>query len=180
MVAGETRRRRWERWLAMAAAALLLLGLAGCGTQAAYVPEAVVILNQTPGAPNVYSAQVVAAPVPPGKPVPPTGPLPPYPPGPPPTGCRSIHVVQPGETVSSIALQYGVPGQAISYVNRLHNPNLIFVGQGLCIPNPPPPGPWLTLTPVPWVPTPTFPPTFGTVTPSPVGPPYLPSATPKP
>jgi len=172
------RRGRWGRWLAVAVAALLLPGLVGCGTQAAYIPEAVVILNATPGAPNVYSAQVVAAPVPPAKPVHPIAPLPPYPPGPPPTGCRSIHVVQPGETVSSIALHYNVSGQAISYVNRLHNPNLIFVGQGLCIPNPPPPGPWPT--PIPWVPTPTFPPTFGTVTPPPAGPPYLPTATPHP
>lgn len=159
----------------MASAMLLLLGLVGCGTQAAYVPEAVVILNPTPGAPSIYSAQVVTAPGPPVAPVPPIAPLPPYPPGPPPTGCQTIHVVQPGETVSGIAVRYNVPGQAISYVNRLRNPNLIFVGQGLCIPNPPAPGPWPTAWPtptrVPAGPTPTRAPAtptviFATATPS--------------
>jgi len=44
--------------------------------------------------------------------------------------------VQPGETLSSIARQYGVSYQAIMYVNGLEDPNLIEVGQELIIPRP--------------------------------------------
>jgi uncharacterized membrane protein len=47
-----------------------------------------------------------------------------------------VHVVQPGETLSSIGRQYGVAHQAILDANGLEDPNLIAVGQELIIPVP--------------------------------------------
>jgi spore germination protein len=49
---------------------------------------------------------------------------------------RVIHIVQAGETLSSIGRQYGVSHQAIMYVNGLEDPNLIELGQELIIPRP--------------------------------------------
>jgi uncharacterized membrane protein/LysM repeat protein len=54
-----------------------------------------------------------------------------------PTGTPAVqvvHVVQPGENLSSIARQYGVTYQAIMDANGLEDPNLIDVGQELVIP----------------------------------------------
>lgn len=56
-----------------------------------------------------------------------------------------IHVVQTGDTLSSIALRYGTTVTAIMQLNGLTNPNLIYVGQQLVIPTgsgapPEPPG----------------------------------------
>ncbi len=50
--------------------------------------------------------------------------------------ARVIHIVQPGETLTSIGAQYGVSYQAIMYVNGLEDPNLIELGQELIIPAP--------------------------------------------
>jgi len=50
-----------------------------------------------------------------------------------PTG-GAIHVVQPGETLQSIALRYGTTAAAIASANGLRNPHLIYVGQRLRIP----------------------------------------------
>jgi LysM repeat protein len=49
-------------------------------------------------------------------------------------GTGTYHVVQRGETVSSIALRYGTSIQAIATANSLRNPSLIYVGQRLLIP----------------------------------------------
>lgn len=46
------------------------------------------------------------------------------------------HIVQPGETLWSIARLYGVTPQAIAQANGLVNPNLIYSGQRLLIPMP--------------------------------------------
>ena len=54
--------------------------------------------------------------------------------GTPPTGTGRYHVVQPGETLYSIALQYGTTTAAIAVANDLSNPNLIYPGQTLLIP----------------------------------------------
>lgn len=48
--------------------------------------------------------------------------------------CRTYHQVTSGQTLSGIARWYGVTVQALQQVNYLPNPNLIFVGQVLCIP----------------------------------------------
>ena len=45
-----------------------------------------------------------------------------------------VHVVQPGETLSSIAARYGTTAQAIARANGLSNPNYIYAGQRLTIP----------------------------------------------
>jgi LysM repeat protein len=46
----------------------------------------------------------------------------------------TVHVVQRGQTLASIALRYGTTVAAIATANGLRNPNLIYVGQRLVIP----------------------------------------------
>jgi LysM repeat protein len=46
-----------------------------------------------------------------------------------------VHLVRTGETLESIARQYGVTSAAIAGVNNLQNPNQIFVGTILIIPS---------------------------------------------
>ena len=70
------------------------------------------------------------------------------------TPSGTVHVVQPGETLISIALRYGVDMWALARANRITDLNRIYVGQRLVIPGagpapspqptPPPtwPGPW--------------------------------------
>ncbi len=44
---------------------------------------------------------------------------------------EATHVVQHGETLSSIAYQYGTDYQTLAALNGLTNPNLIYPGQAL-------------------------------------------------
>ena len=57
----------------------------------------------------------------------------------------TVHVVQPGETLYSIAMRYGVSAAAIASANNIYNPDLIYAGQSLVIPGsyapPAPPAP---------------------------------------
>ncbi len=55
------------------------------------------------------------------------------PPPAPPVACAT-YIVKPGDTLYSIALRFGTTVQAIALANNIVNPNLIFVGQTLCIP----------------------------------------------
>jgi LysM repeat protein len=55
-------------------------------------------------------------------------------PTPVPTEELTVHVVQSGETLFSIAVQYGVTVQALLEANQLTNPDLINSGQELVIP----------------------------------------------
>ncbi len=72
-------------------------------------------------------------------------------------GGQTIHVVQYGETLGTIARRYGTTITAIAQANGIVNPNLIFAGQRLVIPTggtvPPPatsvPGPGPTVPPPP-------------------------------
>ncbi len=50
------------------------------------------------------------------------------------TNTQRVHVVQPGETLTSIAAQYGVSPQSIMQANAMENPNRIVSGQRLVIP----------------------------------------------
>ncbi len=43
-------------------------------------------------------------------------------------------MVQPGETLCSIARHYGTTFWAIAIANHMSNPNIIYVGQSLVIP----------------------------------------------
>ena len=68
---------------------------------------------------------------------------------PPPSSGGRIHVVQYGQTLSSIARWYGTSVHAIVRANNIRNPSLIYSGQRLVIPSghPPPPtrGTWYTV-----------------------------------
>jgi LysM repeat protein len=44
------------------------------------------------------------------------------------------YVVQPGDTLASIAVQFGTTAWAIANANNLPNVNIIYVGQTLRIP----------------------------------------------
>jgi LysM repeat protein len=48
--------------------------------------------------------------------------------------CEIVHIVQPGETLYSLARRYGVDVWTLASANGLVNPNRIYVGQRLCIP----------------------------------------------
>ncbi len=72
-----------------------------------------------------------------------------------------IHEVASGETLSSIADEYGTSVEAILAANQLSSPDLIYKGQELVVPLMPP-----TATPTP-TPTPTLTPTPGPPVPAP-------------
>lgn len=50
-----------------------------------------------------------------------------------------IHIVRPGETLSSIALDYRTSTAILANANQITNPNLIFPGQSIVIPGLPDP-----------------------------------------
>lgn len=100
----------------------------------------------------IYAGDTLIIPTDGGEdPPPPPSPEPPPPPPPSPGGT---YVVQPGDTLSAIAVRFGTTVQALVALNNIANPNLIYVGQVLTIPGggdnppsppppppPPPPGP---------------------------------------
>ncbi len=47
---------------------------------------------------------------------------------------KIVYVVQPGDTLPTIALRYGLTTNAVATANGLLNPNLIYVGQSLALP----------------------------------------------
>lgn len=69
------------------------------------------------------------------------------------TPTPTLHLVQAGQTLGSIAQQYGVTVEAMLQANGLNDPNRIDVGQVLIIPLPQPPTP--TVAPSPTQPPPT-------------------------
>ncbi len=54
----------------------------------------------------------------------------------PPSPAASEYIVQPGDTIWSIAVRFNTTVEAIAAANRLINPNFIYVGQKLIIPSP--------------------------------------------
>lgn len=70
--------------------------------------------------------------------------------------CARSHLVTPGETLSSIAVHYGVTVRDLLAFNRLSNPDLVPVGHTLCLPYaapsavivPPPAAPVTSIAPV--------------------------------
>jgi len=73
-----------------------------------------------------------------------------------PTPTVVYHVVRPGDSLSAIALQYGVSVEDLSAANGIDDPNVIQEGQKLLIPGPTP-EPTMTVAPTP-TPTPDIPP----------------------
>lgn len=63
-----------------------------------------------------------------------------------PTPRPSVHVVQRGETIYSIARTYHLDVTDLIQLNSLNNPNAINAGQELRLPTPPPPTPTATAT----------------------------------
>jgi spore germination protein len=55
---------------------------------------------------------------------------------------QTIHIVERGETLASIARLYGVTVQAIAQANNIWNPNLVYAGARLYIPSGGNPGPF--------------------------------------
>ena len=51
-----------------------------------------------------------------------------------PTANDGFHVVQPGDTLLSIAVRYGTTSAVLQQLNNLANPNLIYVGQQIKLP----------------------------------------------
>ena len=78
----------------------------------------------------------------------------------PPTATPIVYIVQPGDTISSLALQFKVSGTDIIAANQIQNPDFLVAGVELTIPvgGLPPstatwiPAPTLTLTPLPFEP----------------------------
>jgi LysM repeat protein len=52
-----------------------------------------------------------------------------------PTTAGTTHVVQPGENLFRIALQYGTTVDTLAKANNITNPSVIYVGQKLTIPS---------------------------------------------
>ena len=51
------------------------------------------------------------------------------------TGETGIHIVQPGDNLFQIALQYDTTVEQLSLLNNITNPDLIYEGQVLTVPN---------------------------------------------
>lgn len=66
-----------------------------------------------------------------------------------PTSELVVHTVQPGDTISGLALQYDVPEAEIIAANQLENPNFLQVGMQLIIPVGGIPEATATFTPAP-------------------------------
>jgi LysM repeat protein len=54
--------------------------------------------------------------------------------GPVPSATPVIHTVQAGDSISALAMEYGLPQEDIIAANQLENPNLLQVGSKLLIP----------------------------------------------
>lgn len=59
----------------------------------------------------------------------------PAPPGQPAANTGRRHVVKPGESLWQIATRYGIPLEEVIAANKLTNPELIYPGQEIIIPN---------------------------------------------
>lgn len=70
----------------------------------------------------------------------------------------SLYIVQPGDTVTSIALRYNIPpGSLLQFNPQITNPNLIYPGQIILIPLPYASVPQMPVTPIQ---NPNLPPNF--------------------
>jgi LysM repeat protein len=106
---------------------------------------AIALANNISNPNMIYAGQVLVIPTAGGQP--PETP----PPTTPPTTGTGTYMVQPGDTLSRIAVRFGTTVQELVVLNNLSNPNLIYAGQTLKIPGE-------TGGPPPTTPPPTTPP----------------------
>ncbi|MCJ7712678.1 MAG: LysM peptidoglycan-binding domain-containing protein, partial [Chloroflexi bacterium] len=92
------------------------------------------VVAATPSPTPAPTPSPTPTPTPTPSPTPPPTPSPT--PKPTPTARPTVHVVRRGETLSVIALRYGVTVEAIQAANGIKDPNIIVVGQRLTIPPP--------------------------------------------
>lgn len=76
--------------------------------------------TEVPASTGSTAAPITSAPVAPQMGVPPSQ--------------EQIHVVQPGQNLFRIALQYGYDVETVARYNGIHNPEMIYVGQEIRIP----------------------------------------------
>lgn len=124
------------------AALLLLAGIAGLGTaylvanlSAAPSPDAAFLPTPTPpSTPTVPPTPATTDPAPEPTGAPTAEPSPELTPEPSPGATPLEYVVQRGDSIGRIALRFGVTPESIVELNQLRNPNRIFPGQVLLIP----------------------------------------------
>jgi N-acetylmuramoyl-L-alanine amidase len=83
------------------------------------------------------------------------------------TSCpagSTVYIVQPGDTLGSIAATHGTSWQTLAQQNQIGNPNLIYVNQPICVP-----GQGTNRTPVQSQPSSSGTPQHNTVNPFPYG-----------
>lgn len=105
--------------------ALALLSLTACGEVVTPQPTITPSPSDTPSAAPTSASRLTATP--PLTPPPATA-------APADTATPVVHIVQQGETLLSIAFDYGVSLQTLQAVNGIDNPQLLQVGQQLVIP----------------------------------------------
>jgi len=123
--------------------------LTGIGARYGVAPAAIAQANGLANPNQIYAGQRLTIPGCGGAPAAPAAQASPN------TPAAGTHVVQPGETLSSIAARYGVSEAAIAQANGLANPNLIYAGQQLVIPtagSPAAPAPAQAAAPAPRTP----------------------------
>lgn len=101
--------------------------LSGIADRYGVSAEAIMQVNGLTNPDMIYVGQPLQIPgpgaygQPPGYPVPQGG------------GCGNTHVIRPGETLSAVAWQYGVPVDSLLANNQLYSRDMVYVGQELCI-----------------------------------------------
>jgi hypothetical protein len=114
--------RLWRSWLGMC---LLTVGVAGCSgrviTGTTPTPASLAISMATPTVLPTLVPQVLT-PAPTNTPAP--------------TPTPAVHIVQPGDTLLGIALQYNVTLEELYQVNGVLKPELLQIGQAIVIPVP--------------------------------------------
>ncbi len=113
------------------------------GRAYATIPSQIAACNGIVNASCLYVGTKLAIPIAPWSPIP-AGPVAvqqftpggtvPTTPVPPTSGCRYYHTVHYGDTLTAIAIRYGVSVWSIGRANSILNLNLIYPGQVLCIP----------------------------------------------
>ena len=115
-------RRTWRGWLWMF---LLLIGAIGCSgrviTGPTPTPASLAISLATPTVLPTLIPQMLT-PAPTNTPAP--------------TATPAVHIVQPGDTLLGIALQYNVTLEELYQVNGVLKPELLQIGQSIVIPVP--------------------------------------------